>query len=477
MIATRTARATGSSPIQPNRMESKMPDLALPLLYRAEVIEPLAAALRGGESCSLVGVGSSGKSNILRHLARPDVREHYFGDASAQTLLIYFDCHKLDAYTSQAVYATIVEVLEKSLTASEHPELRAKLNELWQQIAATENQTVTRRSVEYALDAVFAAFARRVILMLDDCDALIAQAPDQLLRGLRAVRDDYKTALVFLAATRRELPYLRPPTPEFEHFYELLSAHVFFIRPHGAPDAAFIVRRLAARQESNPRPLDDGEIERLLEISGNHAGLLRTIFFASRQGELALHPNAITLFINQDSVWEECQKIWDSLDAEEQADLKALATSETPNGMGLRRLKFKGVIIERQDGTYAIFSPLFLAFVSAFAQSGRDQIGPVVILKPDPMAVTIDGKTSDLNPLEFALFRLLYERRPQTCSRTELINVLLSAEAGEHSHPGPPERRLKKIIDQIRTKIEIPGRIYVISDAEGEYHLIGQDGK
>ena len=246
-----------------------------------------------------------------------------------------------------------------------------------------------------------------------------------------------------------------------------------------ALDAQRVVgdRRLAARQESNPRALADIEVERLLEFSGNHAGLLKVVFFASQQGELALHPNAITLFVNQDSVWDECQKIWDSLDAEEQAELKALATGQTTDGVGLLRLKFKGLIIERQDGACAIFSPMLQIFVSAAAQGARDIIGPLIVLRQDSPIVTIDGRIVNLNALESALFRLLHTRRPQTCSRAELIAELLRAEGGRRQATGSPDRRLEKVIEQIRSKIEIPGRVYLIATAEGGYRLIGQDSK
>jgi ABC-type protease/lipase transport system fused ATPase/permease subunit len=47
--------------------------LPIPVSFRAETVQQVVRLLRSGESCALVGVGSSGKSNIARHLARPDI--------------------------------------------------------------------------------------------------------------------------------------------------------------------------------------------------------------------------------------------------------------------------------------------------------------------------------------------------------------------------------------------------------------------
>ncbi|MEK7786897.1 MAG: hypothetical protein AAB658_15925, partial [Chloroflexota bacterium] len=69
-----------------------MSDLPIPVEFRSEIIHRVLSVLRGGESCALVGIGSSGKSNIARHLVRADVRLLHLGADAAQTIILYLNC-------------------------------------------------------------------------------------------------------------------------------------------------------------------------------------------------------------------------------------------------------------------------------------------------------------------------------------------------------------------------------------------------
>lgn len=69
-----------------------MPDLPIPIDYLTDIVGTLFNLLCAGESCALVGVGSSGKSNIARHLTRLDVRQYYLGEEAAHTVTLYLNC-------------------------------------------------------------------------------------------------------------------------------------------------------------------------------------------------------------------------------------------------------------------------------------------------------------------------------------------------------------------------------------------------
>jgi ABC-type protease/lipase transport system fused ATPase/permease subunit len=45
--------------------------------YRQEIITPITRNITAGESCSIVGVASTGKSNLFRFLIRPGVCQRY----------------------------------------------------------------------------------------------------------------------------------------------------------------------------------------------------------------------------------------------------------------------------------------------------------------------------------------------------------------------------------------------------------------
>ncbi|HXW00348.1 MAG TPA: hypothetical protein VEC93_18155, partial [Anaerolineae bacterium] len=63
----------------------------LPTTYRQAEVNQILTALQAGDSCSVVGVGSVGKSNLLRFLGQDEVRQAYLGEAWQTYLFVYVD--------------------------------------------------------------------------------------------------------------------------------------------------------------------------------------------------------------------------------------------------------------------------------------------------------------------------------------------------------------------------------------------------
>lgn len=446
-----------------------MPDLPLPLNYRSEVISPLVRQVREGNLCALIGVGSVGKGNVVRHLRRADVREHYFQAQAPQTLYLYVDCQDLNGYGEQQVYGEILNVMCKRVRdlGDAGVALQPQLAAWWREAVTPGNEPFVRPNLENALEAVLEGTLRRMIVVLDDCDALVAACDAALLRGLRALRDDYKQQLVYVTVSRRELARLRPPSPDLQTFFEPFAAHLIGVKPYREADAIFMLERLAARQEVYPRPLSDAEIHRLVEITGGHAGLLKQAYEATRHGARALEPNLLTILLSKRLIWAECEKIWESLEDYESADLQAVALGQTPRGAGIPPLKVKGLLLENLEQQFSIFCRLFAEFVKAKVGAPPPPPGPDIALDQSSHTVTVDGRTVLLTPVEHELFRLLYERRPEPCGYPELVNRLMAVEPG-----GNPHRRLEQYMNQLRSKIDLPGKSYILSTPDHGWQLL-----
>ncbi len=450
-----------------------MPDIQLPLTFRSEVIGPLVAKLRAGESCSLIGVGSVGKGNVVRHLQREDVLQHYFLDDALHTLYLYVDCNDLPHYTEQALYSEILNVMSKEVRrlGDAGAMLQPQIAALWHETVTPGSEPLVRHNLEGAIAMVLDGPAQSIILLLDDCDGLMAEATPALLRSLRALRDDHKLRFMYVTVSRRELSRLRPMSRDFETFFELFAAHTIAVKPYREGDAIFMLERLAARQETHPRPLSDAEIRRLIEITGGHAGLLKQVYEATRHGERALDPDLASILINKQLVWAECEKVWEDLEDYELSDLQALALGRMPSGAGVAPLKVKGLVTENMDRQLSIFSRLFREFVRA--KAGIEPLkGPKITIDKSARSVNIDGRIVPLVPIEFELFVFLFERRPQPCAYDELINRLMSVEPS-----GNPHRRLNHYMAQLRAKIEEPGENYIASMPDHGWRLISEDGQ
>lgn len=136
------------------------------------------------------------------------------------------------------------------------------------------------------------------------------------------------------------------------------------VGPYSREDAAFQVRRLAAREG---RALLPDEVERLVRASGGHAGLLKKAYGAGRGRASLPWPAYLQQLSAERSLQIECQKIWASLHEEERAALAMLLSGAAahPPQAGLRSLLEKGLLVRDADRSLRLFSPLFEGFVRA----------------------------------------------------------------------------------------------------------------
>ncbi len=432
-----------------------MPDQPLPVEFREEIIEPTLSILKSGESCALVGVGNSGKSNVARHLARADVRLRYFGADAAQAIVVYLNCTPLAHGAPHDLYLQALDQLDRALDeldgvfTSMRPGVSALLKE-----AMANPEALARRNLDLAVGQSIRAGAKHVILLLDDCDDLFAKAPPVLFTDLRGLRDNHKVKLVYVTLSRREPAFLSD-APEYEEFFELVSAdgHTLPVTPYRERDGLHMLRRLADRQ-TPPRRLSDAEVHRLYELSGGHAGLLRTLFFAAVQGIDALAPDALNRLAANAGVEGECQKIVDSLEEEERIDLQHILLRQAPSADGLRRLQKRGLARVHPTRGAELFSPAFERMAGQLFGLSGPATPRIDFLGGNQVRVNDELITTLIRP-EVEILRRLVGARPRPCPRVELIVAMRDAEEIQPTHDvhGDPLRRLEQYVYRLKAKL------------------------
>lgn len=470
-----------------------MPDLPLPLTFRSELIELIATSVAAGESCALVGVGSSGKSNVVRFLRdRADAREHYFGAAARRLLWLLVDCNALDAYDEPSLFRAMLEAMQAAVRGrSDLGSIAEDVAGLSRQAAAPGADTAAFRNLRRAVELLRTAGDFQCAFVLDDCDQLVAAAPPVLLRRLRALRDDFKYKIVYIAVTRRELVDLRPPSPEFEAYYEMMVVRSFAVGPYAEADARFMLDRLGARMPQ-PQALEPAAARRLISATGGHGGLLKAAYFVTRAGQDALQPDLVDLLTAHPSLVDECGKIWDSLDRRDHDGLLAAAAGKpVPAGARLPLLA-KGLLHERTDDTHAVFCPVFENFVRRKADLPPQTVGqvdgrPPQSRQPEPRLeiyqgsrlVRVNGQDLPMTRAEFEILCRLYERRGLDCRREDLLERVLNAETAEPSLLGKTvDETLDRAAAELGRKLEANGfaRPSVIPIPAGGYKMSGVAG-
>lgn len=344
-------------------------------IFRPDDVLYIADLARKGESCALVGIGSSGKSRLLQSLLEPDVREFAFGANWRQYLPVYVDGNGLLEDSAWGLYEEMIDSTIQMIEGSDAPNAKDALRELHTEHTRLidGDPRLAYRWLTHATRMLFRVMGLKCVLyMLDDIDDLLRKdrLDARLFRQLKSLRDHHKYRLCYTVASRRTIDDLAGERlNEIDSFYKLLKANTRPLGLYELEDAFDMLSGLMKRLNFElPRRIQT----LLIYASGRHPGLLRAVFFAleeSRGWDQFTDEQAVTRAIkqtlyNDPAVQEECYQIWDGLSEVERVALARMAAGHRPTDVQpLRSLRDKGLLNERDSGGYEIFSPVFADFV------------------------------------------------------------------------------------------------------------------
>jgi len=440
--------------------------------YRRAEARQVMSWIDAGQSGCLVGLRGAGKSNFLRFLLREDVRHHYLARNCPDTVFVLVSFLALTECSEWAVYELILDRLLDPVCRQCADEAR-DLASCHRRIMRSRDPLAARQALERCVGLLCRRPAQRVVLLLDEFDAVFGTLDPSLFRCLRAIRDAHKGQVVYVVVVADELIRLRDDLAQVEHFLRLVNRNLCYLGPYCQADAQQMARYLASQRSLELSPRDAA---RLVELSGGHAGLLKAtvslLWSAGFEGNLAKLPPVLA---GEPALQAECRKVWDGLLEDEQGALCALVSGVHADPAALGSLRRRGLVREAgsQPPASSIFSPLFAGFV-------RRQTPPSMegtVISRSPPVVQIDGRpVGDLTELEFELLCTLYERRGQVCTKDELIEHVYR-QRYDRMRGGVPDGTLQTLISRLRAKIEPdPGRPrYVLTVRGAGYKFVERD--
>jgi hypothetical protein len=351
-----------------------------------EEVSYVTTRWKASESCSLVGVGSVGKSNLIQHLSDSDTQYHYLGDAATAFKAIIIDPNMLGPvdendsiqFRCWAGY----ELMMHRLYMAFHPfdvlgEQTDDFFDTYQELRDGSSPLHLYMGLRY-FELGLEFFLRKkiqIVFMFDEFEEMLRLMPPKFFQTLRGLRDNHKTRLSYLTFSREPLPVLndkmRLPEAEMEPFTELFTDNTYYVGPYNRNDARAMVERLMRR---NRKTYPSHVTTFLLDISGGFAGILRASF------RVLSHIQSITPADTQNNefirkiarkqpVRAECETIWNSLTPVEQEVLKAVArllpenvTDDTELAISLLVQK-RLLVIDDNNRSLQIRPPLFRHFV------------------------------------------------------------------------------------------------------------------
>ncbi len=355
---------------------------------------------RASDSCSLVGVGSVGKSNLLQHLSNETVQAFYMKDVAGGKPFkaIIIDPSMLgplpgnssdngDAIRCWAGYELMMHRLFLAFYPFSNlsPDDSRVFYETYQALQDGTNPLYAYMGLRYfelGLE-IFMKQGTHIVFMFDEFEEMLKQLPVKFFLTLRGLRDANKKNISYLTFTRSPLPQLIKTFEidplEIEPFTELFNDNVIYVGPYNESDARNMVTDLLKRNERKYEPY---AIDFLLWATGRYAGLLRASFRAldtlsSIEADAVMTKSEQLVYelVSRRSVRTECETIWKSLAEEEQQMLIEFLNSKPkidPNKYEVQQV-FASLqqkqLLKVQGNRVIVDPPVFQAYVRSTAAS------------------------------------------------------------------------------------------------------------
>jgi DNA-binding response OmpR family regulator len=420
---------------------------------RGDDLRYVVDCIHQGQCCSVVGPSNTGKSLLLRSLLTEDVRQLCAQKGTEPPVVVFVDCLEA-ADNEQAFYELLLRCILEAMEASDGPEptvdtLRTLYSALMDRATDVALRSLFARSVHTVMGETQAV----LVLILDEFDDIFRALSPWPLRQLRVLRDRYGDRLCYVLATSRHLERLRSDAETYE-FRELFHPTIRVLRPFHSADAERFVAYLAEKQGNLPQR-EHGAL--VVELSGGHPGLMERIHGLLRRAPPGPAPSlqaAATALSEQQPIQKECRRLWDELEDEEHAGLLALTRGERlpPGTVQRRALEAKGLVLEREGGDLAIFSPVFEAFVQQESEGQQQTTRRGLWYDAEKRQIWLDGQdiTGELSGDQYALLEFMCQRPGVVRTKDEIAQAVWPDQLKE----GITDAQIYQLVKRTREKIE-----------------------
>ena len=393
-------------------------------MLRSADLFTLFTAIRDGECVSIVGLSNMGKSRFLRDATSPIVRERFLQDPSRAWLFVHVDCNLMAERSEQGLHELILRsAIEEMQYNQASLDLTTQLDTCYQQVIEPQSPIRSPLAFTRAIGLLCERSGCTVVILFDEFDDPFETLEGRAFLNLRATKDRYREALIYITATDRRLGDI---CNDHEHgeFIELVGPRVQWLGFLNREDSRALGQQLAqARGEA----LGDEALDFIVAQAGGHPGLMR-------------------------SVRAECDKLWIQLSPTEQAALLAHATGDPEDALTLEQLRIKRILARPNEGEdrRAVTGEVWRSYLNrqAILRMGTRR---TVRVDVDSGEVYVnERKIEPLTDLEYKLLLLLYGRLNKIVDKYTIVTNVW----GEGYLEDVDDVRIEKLVSRLRAKLE-----------------------
>jgi len=417
--------------------------------------------VQDARSCAVAGLSNTGKSWLLRTLCRQQVLADYLGAQAGEFVFVYIDCNLMLELSEQGFYEVVLRATRDALDRGGVADgLLSQTEAYYRDVVESGHTFRLPLSFNEAIIGLSEQLQRRLVFLFDEFDEPFAALDGRVFLNLRALKDRYESGLCYVTATERRLNSVRHEVAVAE-FSELFAGRTRWLGMLESDDAARLVETQAAAEGA---VLEADQVAFVLKQAGGHPGLLQAVTQVLLRIEVGapqdLRQRGLVLardtLDSAPMVHNECVKLWDQLEEDEQQTLMRLVTlgAEQVDAAYVQSLLDKGVLEEAQgkktSGGVAIFGYLFERFTRR-QRLIREGAVEGVLVDVDAGEIWVDGvHVPMLTDLEYRLMLLLYGRLNKICDKYQIVESVW----GESYIDSVDDARIEKLISRLRAKLE-----------------------
>lgn len=420
-------------------------------------------------SYAIYGIRAIGKSTLLKYLKHPRGAMHHFADyvnpeygagGIRRVLWVYINFHRLeeDVNIFFVMYEHLYDELEVenllNLLQLDEP------NREWPKNIAARmlRQTAQRLDRHHGI---------RVVFLMDDFDIpLLApqldRNDDRLLRTI-----SYEAALVI--ATDEPISEMMPDIADDSPLLGILKPEPIGLISEPAARRLITEPLLPANVTYLPQ-----EVDMLLQVAGRQPFLLtaacevyfdmRTEFddiaaqFSTPQGQAEVRVQLLNRLMVQPHIKNVLSLMWSKHGRDHELLVRMANTPNGITGSPAARLATRALAyLDRERGTYRLFSQLFAHFVRQQASVTVPAM-PTASSPREEKDVLVNQISASLSPIDRAVFEYLATKQNAVCTFDELIEAVWTDGDGT-------KRALEAAVHRLRRSVP-PG--YSIRNVRGK---------
>jgi hypothetical protein len=411
---------------------------AFPANYRENEVEQIAQWIAAVESGLVVGLSGAGKSNVLGFVAH---RLKGHGALLRPLLRPLLDLNRLPEPTLAAFLRQLLAALDDAASAGLPADALVKLRGITDKGLAQTDAFLLGRSVEAALALLCGEMEVRTVILMDRFDVALERFDVSFFNNLRAWRDAHKTRLTYVVAARRDWPDW-PNLPALSEFTDLIAGRTCWVGALSPGDLRWNLTRFAGEKPTKKL------VERMAELSGGHAGLLKALWAAGAAssvsskgaGGIDARPSE---WLKHGGVRRQCRELWDDLPATVQESLRSWQAG------GAKNYLLNTGLSDGSNGEPHLASSVFAAFVRE--QAG---VGAGVLRRDAASGQVYRGSVRlpvELTPNEDRLLAYMLAHPGEVCDKDALAEAIWPDEVRVE---GIRDDRLAQLVRRLRDKVE-----------------------